>query len=58
MERILLKSKIHRSTVTDADLNYEGSISMCPNIIDAARLVEFEKVAFIILTTGNEFLLM
>ena len=37
MERILLKSKIHRALVTDANLNYEGSISMCPNIIDATK---------------------
>ena len=53
MERILLKSKIHRSTVTDANLNYEGSISVCPNIIDAAKLVEFEKVDIYNINNGE-----
>nr|WP_246462635.1 aspartate 1-decarboxylase [Pelagicoccus albus] len=40
----MLKSKIHRATVTDADLNYEGSISIDPALCKAADLVEFEKV--------------
>ena len=53
MERILLKSKIHRATVTDANLNYEGSISVCPNIIDAAKLVEFEKVDIYNINNGE-----
>jgi len=44
MKRYLLKSKIHRATVTDADLNYEGSISIDPALCEAADLVEFEKV--------------
>jgi len=44
MKRIMLKSKIHRATVTDADLNYEGSISIDPTLCKAADLVEFEKV--------------
>ena len=40
----MLKCKIHRATVTDADLSYEGSISICPQLIEASGLVEFEKV--------------
>lgn len=44
MKRQMLKSKIHRATVTDADLNYEGSISIDPVLCKAADLVEFEKV--------------
>lgn len=40
----LLKSKVHRAIVTDADLNYEGSISIDPKLCDAAQLREFEKV--------------
>lgn len=40
----LLKCKIHRATVTDADLNYEGSVSIDPDLIAAAGLYEFEKV--------------
>ena len=44
MERIMLKSKIHRAVVTDANLNYEGSISICPKLMKSANLIEFEKV--------------
>ena len=40
----MLKSKIHRAVVTDADLNYEGSISIDPALLEAARLREFEAV--------------
>ncbi|MFA6092995.1 MAG: aspartate 1-decarboxylase [Elusimicrobiota bacterium] len=40
----LLKSKIHRATVTGADLDYEGSISIDPALCDAAGLLEFERV--------------
>lgn len=44
MNLTLLKSKIHRATVTDADLNYQGSISIDPELCKAARLYQFEKV--------------
>jgi len=40
----LLKCKIHRATVTDADLNYEGSVSIDPDLVKTAGLHEFEKV--------------
>ncbi|NOZ63005.1 MAG: aspartate 1-decarboxylase [Calditrichaeota bacterium] len=40
----LLKSKIHRATVTAADLNYEGSITVDRDLMDAANLVPYEKV--------------
>lgn len=40
----LLKAKIHRATVTDANLNYEGSISIDPALYQAAGIVPFEKV--------------
>ncbi len=53
MERILLKSKIHRAVVTDANLNYEGSVSICPHIIDAAKIVEFEKVDIYNINNGD-----
>jgi aspartate 1-decarboxylase len=43
MRRALLKSKIHRATVTDADLDYEGSISIDPVLALAADLVPFER---------------
>lgn len=53
MKRHMLKSKIHRATVTDADLNYEGSISIDPALCKAADLVEFEKVDVYDIDNGN-----
>ena len=40
----VLKSKIHRVTVTEANLNYIGSITIDEDLMDAANLIEFEKV--------------
>ncbi len=51
----MLKSKIHRAVVTDADLNYEGSISIDPALCAAADLVEFEKVDVYNCDNGNRF---
>ena len=45
MRRRMMKSKIHRATVTDANLEYEGSITIDENLMDAADLIEYEKVA-------------
>lgn len=55
MRLTLLKSKIHRATVTDADLNYEGSISIDPKLCDAARLMPFERVEIYNCNNGNRF---
>ena len=44
MRRTMLKSKIHRATVTDASADYEGSITIDRALMDAADLIEFEKV--------------
>ena len=55
MERILLKSKIHRATVTDAELHYEGSISIDPDLLKAANITEFEQVQIYNITNGNRF---
>ncbi len=55
MVRTLLKSKIHRATVTDADLNYEGSISIDKTLCDKADLIEFEKVDIYNITNGERF---
>lgn len=55
MQRTLLKSKIHRATVTGADLNYEGSIAIDPVICKKANLVEFEKVDIYNVNNGNRF---
>ncbi|HMN69523.1 MAG TPA: aspartate 1-decarboxylase [Bdellovibrionales bacterium] len=51
----LLKSKIHRATVTDADLNYEGSVSIDPKLCDAARLIPFERVEIYNCNNGERF---
>ncbi len=50
-----MKSKIHRATVTGADLNYEGSISIDPVLLDAARLVPYERVEIYDVNNGNRF---
>lgn len=55
MQVTMLKSKIHRATVTDANLNYEGSISICPKLCDAARLRPFEKVEIYNCNNGQRF---
>lgn len=55
MKRTLLKSKIHRATVTDADLNYEGSISIDKSLCKSADLIEFEKVDIYNITNGERF---
>jgi len=44
MNITLLHSKIHRATVTDANLNYEGSVSICPTLIEAAGLMVFQQI--------------
>ena len=49
----MLKSKIHRATVTDANLDYEGSIAIDEDLIAAAGLNIYEKVHVLDLTNGN-----
>lgn len=55
MERILLKSKIHRATVTAAELHYQGSISIDPELLRAADIIDFEQVQVYNITTGARF---
>lgn len=55
MQRIMLKSKIHRATVTDANLNYEGSITIDEGLMKLADLVPFEKVAIYNVSNGERF---
>ena len=52
MMRVMMKSKIHRATVTQADLHYVGSISIDRDLMDAADLLEGEKVAIADITNG------
>lgn len=49
----MLKSKIHRATVTGADLEYTGSVSIDPELCDAVGLREWEKVDVLDLDNGN-----
>ena len=51
----ILKSKIHRVTVTDANLNYNGSITIDEDLMDAANLIEFEKVQVVNINNGKRF---
>ncbi|MCS6838308.1 MAG: aspartate 1-decarboxylase [Bdellovibrionaceae bacterium] len=51
----LLKAKIHRATVTGSDLNYEGSIAICPDLIEASGILINEKVEIYNINNGNRF---
>jgi aspartate 1-decarboxylase len=55
MRRSMCKSKIHRATVTDANLAYEGSITLDPVLMDAADLLEYEKVHVVNIHNGARF---
>jgi len=50
--RVMMKSKIHRATVTQADLHYVGSVTLDAALIEAADLVEGEQVAIVDITNG------
>ena len=49
----LLKSKIHRATVTDANLDYIGSLTLDPILMQEANLNEYEKIHVLNITNGN-----
>lgn len=51
--RLLLKSKIHRATVTQADLHYEGSITLDPELMEAADIIPFEQVHVLDIDNGS-----
>jgi aspartate 1-decarboxylase len=55
MSRFMLKSKIHRARITAADLNYEGSLSLDPELMLAADVLPFEQVAVVNINTGGRF---
>ena len=55
MQRTMLKSKIHRATVTDCDLHYVGSITIDPELLEAADIREFEQVAVVDVDNGARF---
>jgi aspartate 1-decarboxylase len=51
----MLKSKIHRATVTDCDLHYVGSVTVDPDLLEAADMREFEQVAIVDVDNGARF---
>ena len=53
MLRNMLKSKIHRATVTEANIDYEGSISIDADLMDAADIIPYEQVDVWDCTNGN-----
>jgi len=55
MRRIMLKSKIQRLTVTDADLDYEGSLTLDESLIMAADMLPFEQVHVYNISNGERF---
>ncbi len=55
MERILFKSKIHRASITDANLEYEGSLTIDQDLMDAADILPYEKVDVVNINTGDRF---
>ncbi len=55
MQRVMLKSKIHRATVTDCDLHYVGSITIDPDLLDGADMLEHEQVHVVDVDNGARF---
>ncbi|MDI6777330.1 MAG: aspartate 1-decarboxylase [Syntrophales bacterium] len=55
MQRIMLKSKLHRATVTDANIDYEGSITIDESLMEAADILPYEKVDIYNVSNGERF---
>jgi len=55
MLRLMLRSKIHRATVTDSNLEYEGSLTVDPVLLEAAGMLPYEQVAVSNLNNGERF---
>lgn len=55
MQRRLMKSKIHRATITSADLHYEGSLTLDTDLMAAADLVEHEEIHVVNVNNGARF---
>ena len=56
MFRIMLRSKIHRATVTESNLEYEGSLTLDQDLMDAAGMVPYEQVNMSNLNNGERFM--
>jgi aspartate 1-decarboxylase len=55
MQRTMLKSKIHRVTVTHSELHYEGSCAIDETLLDAANIHEYEQIQIYNITNGERF---
>ena len=55
MQLTLFKSKIHRATITNADLHYEGSITVDPELLEAANILPYEQVDVLDINNGQRF---
>jgi aspartate 1-decarboxylase len=55
MTRTMLKSKIHRASITDCDLHYVGSITIDPDLLEAADILEHEQVHVVDVDNGARF---
>ena len=55
MRRRLMKSQIHRASITSADLHYEGSLTLDRDLMSAADLVEFEEIQVVNVNNGQRF---
>jgi len=55
MQRYMLKSKLHRATVTDANLHYEGSITIDEGLMNASDILPYEKVDIYNVSNGERF---
>ena len=53
MQRTMLKSKIHRATVTHAELEYEGSCAIDEDLLDAADICEYQQIDIYNVTNGE-----
>jgi len=55
MNRQMLRAKLHRATITEADLNYEGSLTIDKDLLDVVGIIPFERVKVYNINTGERF---
>jgi aspartate 1-decarboxylase len=55
MLKFMMKSKLHRATVTEADINYEGSITIDERLMEAADMISYERVDIYDISNGERF---
>jgi aspartate 1-decarboxylase len=53
MQIQILKSKVHRAVITEANLNYVGSLTLDENLMDAANMIEYEKIQVVNVNNGE-----